>query len=91
MNYILCVVLYSGFGVTGPDVILMGANLTLVHYSFEQPTVNTPFNTSIKLAARNFQLPSGEYSTRENMMVVLYDLKGIYIRGSYWFPSGKSR
>ncbi|XP_074042767.1 laminin subunit alpha [Leptinotarsa decemlineata] len=74
----------GGSAVSGPDVILEGADTYLTFSNFEQPPPATEFSTSITLTESYFELPSGEPAKREHIMMVLQDLKGIYLRGRYW-------
>lgn len=76
-----------GNAVSGPDVILYGHDTYLFYFSLEQPASNTLFPSSVELIEQNFILPSGLPTTREQIMQVLQDLKGIYIRATYWEPT----
>lgn len=74
----------GGKALLRPDVILVGANNYLKYDGFEQPPADEEFNTGVQIVETNFVLPSGAPSKREHLMVVLKDLKGIYIRANYW-------
>ncbi|XP_029032401.2 laminin subunit alpha [Osmia bicornis bicornis] len=86
---------YSVFYSTGPfgnavsaaDVILQGANMTLFYYADEQPPSFLNFETSVELIEVNFLTQNRLSATREQLMMVLEDLRGIYIRAMYWNPS----
>lgn len=80
-----------GSGVSGPDVILHGHDTYLLYFSLEQPASNTLFPNSVELIEQNFRLPTGLPTTREQMMQVLQDLNGIYIRATYWEPTERIR
>lgn len=73
-----------GSSLIGPDVILEGKNMVVTHQSIEQPASNTLFNGRVQMVETNFQTASGGPVTREQFMVLLRDLKAIYIRASYW-------
>uniref|UniRef100_W4VRR7 Putative response to misfolded protein n=1 Tax=Corethrella appendiculata TaxID=1370023 RepID=W4VRR7_9DIPT len=73
-----------GNALIGPDIILEGKNLELVHQSYEQPASKVIFQNSVQMIETNFQTASGAPVTREQFMMVLRDLKAIYIRASYW-------
>ena len=76
-----------GYAVTAPDLILIGGDLTLYHFHHEQPTSSAPLSVSIEINERNFVLPSGLPASRENVMVTLKEIKGVFIRGSYSDPT----
>lgn len=80
-----------GSAVSGPDVILEGANMYLTYSNFEQPPQKTNFVTTLQLVESNFELPTGISAKREHIMEVLKDLKGIYIRATYWTVSISTR
>lgn len=73
-----------GSSLIGPDVILEGKNMVVTHQSIEQPASNTLFNGRVQMVETNFQTASGGPVTREQFMVLLRDLKAIYVRASYW-------
>ena len=81
----------AGYALTAPDVILIGGDLTLYHYGHQQPSASVPLNVAVEISERNFVLPSGLPASRENLMVVLKDLKAVYIRGSYSDPTREVR
>lgn len=67
------------------DVILIGSNITIAYEQDEQPSdANEPFSYSITMTERSFKHLSRSPVTREQMMVVLVNLQGIYIRASYF-------
>ncbi|XP_014209765.1 laminin subunit alpha isoform X2 [Copidosoma floridanum] len=76
-----------GVAVPGADVILQGADNFLMYRGEEQPPSNTIFPASVELVEANFETKQGLKATREQIMVVLGDLRGIYIRATYWQPS----
>ncbi|XP_077547053.1 laminin subunit alpha [Haemaphysalis longicornis] len=73
--------------VIGPDIILSGSNFTLVHEHLEQPAAGIPLDFSIKLVEGEFHQLGGRKVTREQLMVALVNLDGLYIRASYFQPS----
>ncbi|CAB0000022.1 unnamed protein product [Nesidiocoris tenuis] len=85
-NYAYCDI-YTGERVRGPDIILSGAGLNLLHYSLQLPQANVPTDLSIKLSNLNFQFFNGLTVSREQFMQVLQDLEAIYIRATYWEKS----
>lgn len=76
-----------GKAVSAADVILKGSNITLFYYSDEQPPSFTNFIASLSLVEANFLTSNRLSATREQIMVVLEDLRGIYVRATYWNPS----
>lgn len=80
-----------GNAVSGPDVILYGHDTYLYYFSLEQPASDTIFPTFVELIEQNFMLASGLQTTREQIMQVLQNLNGIYIRATYWEPTVTTR
>ncbi|XP_047345121.1 laminin subunit alpha isoform X1 [Vespa velutina] len=76
-----------GKAVSAADVILQGADTVLFFYGDEQPLSFTNFAGSVELIEANFFTPNRLSVTREQIMVVLENLQGIYIRATYWNPS----
>lgn len=76
-----------GDAVGGADVILYGADTYLLHYAEEQPPSSFDFEASVQIVESNFETLNHLPATREQIMIVLEDLQGIYIRGKYWQPS----
>lgn len=76
-----------GQAVPGADVILQGADSFLIYRAEEQPPSSTDFQASVQLVESNFETKQNLIATREQIMVVLGDLRGIYIRATYWQPS----
>ncbi|XP_017881365.1 laminin subunit alpha [Ceratina calcarata] len=76
-----------GSAVSAPDVILQGADTILFYYADEQPPSFTNFQTSVELIETNFLTQNRLSATREQLMVVLENLRGIFIRAMYWNPS----
>jgi laminin alpha 3/5 len=85
LNYEL---LYSthmfGSAQIGPDVILEGKDLVLKHTNYRQPAAQEKFRGSVEIIESNFQTSNGASVTREQFMMVLRDLKRIYVRASYF-------
>lgn len=76
-----------GKAVSAADVILQGADTVLFFYGDEQPPSFTNFVGSVELIEANFFTLNRLSVTREQIMVVLENLQGIYIRATYWNPS----
>lgn len=74
----------SGKALFGADVILEGASNFLIYKGFEQPANEQDFVGSLEMVETNFELPSGLPANREHIMIVLKDLRGLYIRAGYW-------
>lgn len=73
-----------GNAVSAADVILQGSDTTLFYYADEQPPSFTNFQASLELIESNFFTYNRLAATREQLMVVLENLRGIYIRAIYW-------
>lgn len=82
---------YLGSAVSGPDVILYGHETYLVYFALEQPASSTLFSNFVEIVEQNFIHLNGLSATREQIMQVLQDLKGIYIRATYWEPTVTTR
>jgi len=80
-----------GSAVSGPDVILYGHDTYLYYFSLEQPASNTMFPNFVELTEQNFVRVNGLMTTREQIMQVLQNLNGIYIRATYWEPTVTTR
>lgn len=80
-----------GKALLGPDVILEGKNMVIIHQSYEQPANAINFFGSVKMVETNFRTISGAPVTRELFMVMLRDLNAIYIRATYWEQTVISR
>ncbi|KAJ8668735.1 hypothetical protein QAD02_010398 [Eretmocerus hayati] len=77
-----------GQAVLAPDVVLQGADGTLLmHRAEEQPSSLEIFPASVQLVESNFETKQNLRATREQLMVVLGDLRGIYIRAIHWEPT----
>lgn len=88
LNY---TILYStgpfGSAVVGHDVILHGGDILLFYSSEEIPSQFNEFRASVELVEKNFLTLNKLKATREQLLVVLQNLQGIYIRATYWDPS----
>lgn len=73
-----------GRGQSGPDVIIEGGGLQLIHSSFEQPAPLQKYYGILKLVESNFELVDGHPAKREHIMTVLEDVTAIYIKATYW-------
>lgn len=80
-----------GKAVSGSDLILQGADTYLKYESLEQPPAGIEYTATVELVEQNFLLPSGIPAKREHVMTVLQNLKGVYIRASYWSVSETTR
>ncbi|XP_034947491.1 laminin subunit alpha [Chelonus insularis] len=76
-----------GKAIPGPDVILIGGDSVLLYYGEEQPPQSTVFRTSMALIETNFVTPTNQEVSREQLLVTLENLRGIYIRAIYWDPT----
>ncbi|XP_070151389.1 laminin subunit alpha [Polyergus mexicanus] len=76
-----------GKAVSAADVVLQGVDTTLFYYSDEQPPSFVNFGSSVRLVETNFLTSNRLSATREQFMVVLENLRGIYVRATYWNPS----
>ncbi|PBC25348.1 Laminin subunit alpha [Apis cerana cerana] len=76
-----------GNAISAADIILQGADTILLYYAEEQPPSFTNFQASLELIEVNFVTHNRLSATREQLMVVLEDLQGIFIRATYWNPS----
>lgn len=63
----------------------------IYHKSYEQPAPKTDFYGEVELTDVNFELADGTPAKREHVMTVLKDLKGMYIRATYWSDSLTTR
>ncbi|XP_050097931.1 laminin subunit alpha isoform X1 [Anopheles aquasalis] len=73
-----------GSAIIGADIILESKHLEIMHQSYRQPSANQIFNGIVEMVEGNFQTTSGGKVSREQFMLVLRDLKNIFIRASYW-------
>lgn len=76
-----------GNAVSAADVILQGNNTALFYYSDEQPPSSTNFRASVRLVESNFVTSNRLSATREQIMIILNNLHGIFVRATYWDPS----
>ena len=81
----------AGYATTAPDIILIGGDFTLYHYGEQLPTSSVPLAVSVEISERNFVLPSGLPASRDNLLVALWNIRAIYIRGSYSDPTREAR
>ncbi|KAK6627792.1 hypothetical protein RUM44_010271 [Polyplax serrata] len=72
-----------GDSTNGPDIILYGADIYLLHYALDRPTEATPFNSFVEILESDFQVLTGLPATREQLMQVLGNLSAIFIRATY--------
>ena len=81
-------ILYStgqfGNAIDGPDVILHSGDIMLFYHADEQPPQFTNFRASLELVEKNFLTLNKLTATREQLLVALENLQGIYIRATYW-------
>ena len=81
-------VTYSGYELEGapghPDVLLVGAGgKSLLYYSGIKITPNEQTNITAIFEPYYWVAPSGASVDRSDLMVVLNNLKGVYLRASY--------
>ena len=78
---------YSGYnmegGVQSPDVIMVGDGISLLYHSGLTPRPNEAIDITAPIDPYYWVLPSGAPIDRPKLMVVLTDVKGIYIKASY--------
>ncbi|XP_030765960.1 laminin subunit alpha [Sitophilus oryzae] len=74
----------NGSAIASPDVVLKGPNGYLQYSSVDQPSANVNFEAEVDFSELVFSTASGDYAKRTEIMDVLKDLKGIYIKASYW-------
>lgn len=73
-----------GDSVPGSNIIFYGADIYLLHYSLDRPSGGSyTFESYVEIIENSFQLGTGFPATREQIMQVLEDLQGIFIRGTY--------
>ena len=76
-----------GQAVPGTDIVIMGADISLYHRADEEPPSTVNYRASLQLVESKFRNRQGLPVTRDMLMMVLGDLRGIYIRATYWQPS----
>ncbi|VDM41094.1 unnamed protein product [Toxocara canis] len=70
---------------TAADVQLVGFNMTLDFWASEQPAhPETPFRVDVKLLPEYFLSASGGPVSRADLMLVLFDLRELRIKASYY-------
>lgn len=76
---------YEGI-FTGPDVILVGNNMTVIHEILEQPlSPSEKYEVNLTLVESSFKLLNGAAISREKFLAnVLLNLTSIYIKGVYF-------
>lgn len=67
----------------GPDIILYGSDIYLLHYALDRPTEATPFSSFVEILESNFQILTGLPATREQLMQVLGNLSAVFIRATF--------
>lgn len=73
-----------GKSLYGPDVIIEGKDLTILHQSYEQPASGRNFHAAVRMTESSFTTLNGGSVTRDQFMHILRDLNSIYIRATYW-------
>ncbi|XP_047502805.1 laminin subunit alpha-like isoform X1 [Penaeus chinensis] len=81
----------NGTELTGPDVILTGSNVIALYYSEYDPATSQVFDGYVRLTEHSFRTLSGAPLQRDQFMMLLYGLDGIFIRASYWSNSVEAR
>jgi len=70
---------------TGPDVILVGNNITVIHEILEQPiTPEENYQVSITLTENSFKQLNGALVAREKFLQLLNNVTAIYLKGVYF-------
>ncbi|XP_069164876.1 laminin subunit alpha isoform X2 [Procambarus clarkii] len=91
LKYSLLVVGDEESAVIGPDVILKAGDIIAQHFSLEEPSSSAVFTAEIRLTEHNFRTISGLPIQRDQFMMLLYGLDGIFIRANYWTNSIEAR
>ena len=74
----------DGDGSPDPDVLLIGAfGDILLYHSGEKIETDVEKNMIVPFEENYWVKPSGAYIERKDLMVVLTNLEGLYIRASY--------
>ncbi|XP_050725715.1 laminin subunit alpha-like isoform X5 [Eriocheir sinensis] len=81
----------EGTEVSGPTVLLKGGDIIAQHFSPTEPTTPETFTNDIKLTEHNFRTLSGLPLERDQFMMLLYKLEGVFIRANYWSSSFEAR
>lgn len=63
----------------------------MTYSSIEQPPQGLKYSAEVTLVESIFDTPSGDQAKREHIMEVLKNLRGIYIRASYWSKGETTR
>lgn len=80
-----------GKATMAADVILHGANTHVNHMGESHPSPAQQYQSTLNLKEENFALPNGVQAKREHIMTVLQDLRGVFIRATYWNDSVTSK
>ncbi len=89
-------VTYSGYSLDEapkhPDLMLIGADMELLYHSGIKIEPNAPTTITATFEPYYWFHPTGKQADRSNLMQVLSNLKGVYIRASYGIDTdGASR
>ncbi|KAF7271317.1 hypothetical protein GWI33_015789 [Rhynchophorus ferrugineus] len=94
-GYIRYSILHSyvqdGTIVDDPKVIIQGPNSYLYYSSSDHPRSNEKFPEEVALAEPYWSIASGEVARRDQIMDVLKDLRGVYIKARYWTKAETTR
>lgn len=72
---------YEGI-FTGPDVIFMGNNITLIHEILEQPLLpNEEYQINVTLTEKSFKQLNGVIVPRERFLQMMLNVTSIYLKG----------
>lgn len=75
---------YEGI-FTGPDIILVGNNITVIHEVLEQPpSPNDDFSVNVTLTEKSFKQLNGQQVSRDKFLQLLSNVTSIYLKGVYF-------
>lgn len=70
---------------TGPDIILVGNNVTVIHEILEQPlSPNDRYTVNLTLTEKSFKLLNGATVSRDKFLNLLLNVTSIYLKGVYF-------
>ena len=69
---------------TGPDVILIGNNITVIHEILEQPiSPDEKYQVNVTLTEKSFKYLNGVMVPREKFLQLLLNVSSIYLKGEF--------
>ncbi|CAL4059747.1 unnamed protein product, partial [Meganyctiphanes norvegica] len=81
----------DGNDLSAPLIFLHGNNITALYYSENEPISSIVYNGQVRMTEHNFRSLSGAPMQRDQLMMLLYKLDGIFIRANYWLDSTEAR